>query len=186
MKYNGRIDNLNRIVVSDPSYKKEIWCRYEIDNLNEKDWIVNLDINHKIEKIKDFDVGYIEFSILIKKDNDVCNLTKEGISYLNDINLKEYQIGMDTACRALGINDKAKKIIQSHDEWQPSCSIRTGTDGYFGEVKEGKDSNNNLCFLFISGCIDDDMNYEIDYIKDYLVNQFEIKDFQKETNEFEL
>lgn len=186
MRYNGKINNLNHIVVSDPSYKKDVWCRYEIDDLKEKNWIVNLDINHKTEKVGDFDVSNIEFCMLIKKYNDVCNLTKEGISYLNNINLKEYKIGMDTACIALGINDNAKEIINSYEEWQPNCSIRTGTDGFFGEVKEGRDENNNLCFLYISGFLDDDMGYETDYLKDYLVDQFEIKDLQQEKSDIEL
>ena len=186
MRYNGKINNLNHIVVSDPSYKKDVWCRYEIDDLKEKNWIVNLDINHKTEKVEDFDTSYIEFSLLIKKADNVCNLAKDGITYLKKIKLKEYEIGMDTACIALGINDNAKEIINSHDEWQPSCSIRTGTDGFFGEVKEGKDSNNNLCFLYITGYLDDDMGYETDYLKDYLLDQFEIKDLQQEKSEIEL
>ena len=185
MRYNGKINNLNHIVVSDPSYKKGAWCRYEVDDLKEKDWIVNLDISHKTEPIGDF-VSYFGFSMLIKKDDDICNLTKEGISYLKDINLKEYQIGMDTACVALGINDKAKEIIDSQDEWQPNCSIRTGTDGFFGEVKEGRDINSNLCFIFVSGFLDDEIGYEIDDLKDYLVDQFEIKDLQKEKGDMEL
>lgn len=180
MRYNGKIKNLNHIVVSDPSYKKETWCRYEKDNLKEKDWIVNLDISHKTEKIEDFNINYMGFSMLIKKDNNVCDLTKEGISYLKGIKLQEYQISMDTACVALGINNKAKKIIDSQDEWQPNCSIKTGIDGFFGEVMEGKDSNNNLCFIFISGDLDNDMGYDIDFLKEYLVNQFEIIDLTKE------
>ena len=180
MKFKGKINNLNHIVVSDPAYKKGTWCRYEKDNLKKKDWIVNLDISHKTEKIEDIDINYIEFSILIKKDNDVCNLTQKGISYLKGIKLKAYQIAMDTACVALGINDKADQIINSQKEWQPNCSLKTGTDGFFGEVMEGKDSNNNLCFIFISGGLSDDMHYDINYIKDYLVNQFEITDLTKE------
>ena len=155
MKFKGKINNLNHIVV-------------------------NLDISHKTEKIEDIDINYIEFSILIKKDNDVCNLTQKGISYLKGIKLKAYQIAMDTACVALGINDKADQIINSQKEWQPNCSLKTGTDGFFGEVMEGKDSNNNLCFIFISGDLDNDMGYDIDFLKEYLVNQFEIIDLTKE------
>ncbi len=181
MRYKGKIKKLNHIVVSDPYYNKGVLCRYEIENLNEKDWIVNLDIIRKKEKIEEFDISYTDFFMLIKKEDNLCNLIKDGISYLNDINLKEYRIGMDTACVALGINDNAKEIINSQDEWQPSCSIRTGTDGFFGEVKEGKDKNNNLCFVYIYGSIDDDMDYELDDIKDYLVKQFEITELEIES-----
>lgn len=181
MKYKGKIKNLNHIVVSDPCYEKDAWCRYEIENLKEKDWIVNLDISHKKEKIKGFDIGYIDFFMLIKKYDNVCNLINKGISYLKDINLKDYQIGMDTACVALGINENAKEIINSQDEWQPYFSIKTGTDGIFGGVKEGKDKNNNLCFVLIYGSISDDMDYELDDIKDYLVKQFEIKELEIES-----
>ena len=185
MRYNGKIDNLNHIVISDPSYKKDVWCRYEINDLKEKDWIVDLDINHKTEKIKDFDIGYIEFNMLIKRDKNVCDFDETKLSYLNNINLKEYEIGMDTACVALGINDKAKGIIDSHNEWQPTCSLRTGGDGTFGEVIEGKDINNNLCFLFIYGVLNDYMGYEVDDLKDYLISQFEIKELKIESEKSE-
>ena len=185
MRYNGKIENLNHIVVSDPTYQKGVWCRYEIDNLKEQNWIVNLDISHKTEKIEDFNINYIEFYMLIKKDNNICTLNNEELSYPKNINITEYEIGMDTACVALGINDKAKEIIESQKEWQPNCSIRTGTDGIFGEVYEGKDKDNNLCFLLISGIVSDDMGYDIDFFKDYLVNHFDIKDFQEEMGDID-
>ena len=45
MKYSGKIKELNHIVVSDPSYDKKVFCRYEYENINGKDWLVDLDIN---------------------------------------------------------------------------------------------------------------------------------------------
>ena len=29
MNYKGKIDNIDYIVISDPMYEKNIWCRYE-------------------------------------------------------------------------------------------------------------------------------------------------------------
>lgn len=53
MKYKGKINNLNHIVVSDPCYENGVWCRYEKNNLKEKDWLVNLDILPTETKIDD-------------------------------------------------------------------------------------------------------------------------------------
>lgn len=29
MKFKGKIENINHIVISDPTYKEDVWCRYE-------------------------------------------------------------------------------------------------------------------------------------------------------------
>lgn len=188
MKYTGKIKKLNHIVVSDPSYKKDVWCRYEIDNLKEKDWLVDLEINRKYDKVGSDNISYIEFFILIKKDNDISELDDDGsVTYKDVTDVNEYTICMDTACIAMGINKKAKEIIDSVDEWQPNGSIRTGTDGTFGMVYEGKDSNKNLCFVYLYGYFDTDMmGYTEDHIKEYLMKQFEITDLEKAQENIEL
>lgn len=179
MKFKGKIDNLNHIVVSDPTYDKDVWCRYEKNNLKEKDWIVNLDIYSTETKIDDYNIKGVEFLLLIKKNEYDCNIDEDGnLSYLKDIELKDYTIGMDSACVALGLNDNAKEIVDSQEEWQPPCAIRTGTDGTFGDVSEGiKDGE--LCFLFVTGYFDEDFINQNELF-DYLVNQFQIKELSKE------
>lgn len=179
MKFKGKIKNINHIVVSDPSYKKDVWCRYEKEKLNEKDWIVDLDIWPVEDKIENYYIKGTEFSLLLKKNAEDCSLDDEGtLSYMGDIKLNDYKIAMDTACIALGINNKAKEIIDSKDEWQPYCAIKTGGDGYFGEVSEGiKDGN--LQFILIAGYFEEDAINQ-NNLFEYLKNQFEITDLVKE------
>lgn len=179
MKYSGKIKNLNHIVISDPTYEKDVWCRYEIDNLKEKNWHVDLDIYEVEEKIGDYNITGIEFCMVLQKIKGLCKVEDDKIKYLSGLETKDYEIGMDTACVALGINDKAKRIINSQAEWQPSCSIRTGTDGMFGSVTEGK-KNNDLVFLVITGYLSSDMDYDIDDLTNYLIDKFEITDLVKE------
>lgn len=179
MKYSGKIKNLNHIVISDPTYEKDVWCRYEIDNLKEKNWNVDLDIYEVEDKIDDYTINGIEFCMVLQKLKGLCKVEDDKIKYLSGLETKDYEIGMDTACVALGINDKAKRIINSQAEWQPSCSIRTGTDGMFGSVTEGK-KNNDLVFLVITGYLSSDMDYDIDDLTNYLIDKFEITDLVKE------
>jgi len=179
MKFKGKIENINHIVISDPTYKEDVWCRYEKNNLKEKDWIVNLDIYPTETKIDNYYIKGTEFLLLIQKDEKDCSLDDDGtLSYLKNIELKDYTIGMDSACIALGINEQAKEIIDLQEEWQPSCAIRTGTDGTFGEVSEGiKDGR--LCFLLITGYFEEDFINQNDLFE-YLKSQFNIKDLVKE------
>lgn len=179
MKFNGKINSLNHIVISDPSYENGIWCRYENDKIDNQDWLVNLDISSVEDKIGDYNVKGIEFVLLLKQNEKDCDINEKGsLSYSNDINIKDYEIGIDTACVAMGVNDKAKQIINSRDEWQPSCSIRTGSDGIFGEVYEGK-RNDKLSFLLITGYFEEDFINQ-KQLFDYLKEQFEIIDLIKD------
>ena len=61
MRYKGLIKDLNHIVISDPSYKDAVWCRYEKDNLNEKDWNVDLQVYSVKTKFEDYDIRGTEF-----------------------------------------------------------------------------------------------------------------------------
>lgn len=179
MKYSGKIKNLNHIVISDPTYEKGVWCRYEIDNLKEKNWHVDLDIYEVEDKYDDYTINGIEFNMVLQKVKGICRVEDDKIKYLSGLDTNDYEIGMDTACVALGINNNAKEIINSQAEWQPSCSIRTGTDGIFGSVTEGK-KNNDLVFLVVTGYLSADMDYDVDTLFDYLVDKFEITDLVKE------
>lgn len=179
MKFRGKINNINHVVISDPSYKKGVWCRYEKENLNETNWLVNLDISLVETKVGEYYLKGTEFSLLLKKNTEDCSLDDERtLSYMSDIKLNDYKIAMDTACVALGINDNAKEIIDCREEWQPSCAIRTGGDGIFGEVSEGT-QNDKLCFLLITGYFEEDFINENELFE-YLKDQFEIVDLVKE------
>ena len=182
MKYNGKIKNINHIVVSDPSYKKDVWCRYEKEGIDEKNWLVNLKIEEIEEEIDDFKVSGVEFYMLLQKEKGICEITDDNIRYLSNIKTTKTDIGMDSACIALGINEKAKEIINSQSKWQPKCAIRTGTDGMFGEVMEGK-MEEDLSFILITGYLSEDTGYDVESFFDYLITQFEIIDLVKEKND---
>lgn len=174
MKYIGKIDKINHIVVSDPMYEESVKCRYENQEINASNWLCELNL------IED---NMIRINLLLKKADENCTIVDNSISYSSDIKINKYKIGMDSACVALGINDKADEIINSHDEWQPDCALKTGEDGIFGEVQEGK-RGKELVFLLIYGYIDSDLFYDASDILDYLNEQFEISGLvpEKETD----
>lgn len=172
MRFKGLVEKINNIVISDPAYKSGVWCRYENKNIKGNNWKAELELEEKEE---------IEISLLLKKNDNDCGFDGDEITYSSDIQLEKYRIGMDTACVALGINDKAKEIIKSRGEWQPPCALKTGTDGYFGEVLEGK-RNDEVVFLMIFGYLDKEWFYSVSDIFDYLKTQFELKDLKIEKN----
>lgn len=181
MRYKGKIKELNHIIISDPSYDENVTCRYEKDNLKEKNWNVDIDIHPTIDKIEDFTIKGTEFFLLLSKDKRLSELRENGtIRYLSGLEIKETEIGMDTACVALGINEKADEIIELRDDWQPECSLNTLTDGLFGTVKEGILNDNHTVFIWLSGYLDEDTGYSIEEIVDYLQYQLNIVDLEKD------
>lgn len=179
MNYKGKIKNINHIVISDPSYEEGVWCRYERKNLNEKNWFVDLEINDVSEEYEGLTTSGTEFRMLLQPNRNNCEMVNDGIKYLKGINIDKFDIGMDTACIALGINEYAREIVNSHDEWQPECAMKTLTDGIFGEVMEGE-KNDKLSFIFITGYLDKDTGYSKEDILDYISDQFQIEDLEKE------
>lgn len=179
LRYNGKIAELNHIVISDPSYGQEVTCRFEKDGLKEKDWSIDIDISNVEDKIDDYTFRGIEFYVFLTKDRTLSELEDNGtIKYQKSIKIEETEIGMDTACVALGINEKAKEIINNREYWQPEGCINTLTDGLFGTVKEGK-LNNQSVFIWLSGYITEDAGYSIEDIVNYLKGQLNVVDLQK-------
>lgn len=179
MRFNGKIEEINHIVISDPSYGEDVTCRFERKGLNEKNWAIDIDIESVEDKFDDFVIRGIQFYVFLTKDRRLSELEEKGtIKYLNSVKIEETEIGMDTACVAIGINKNAKEIIDSRDYWQPECSLNTLTDGLFGTVKEGK-FNNHTVFIWLSGYITEDAGYSKEEIIDYLKEQLNIKDLQK-------
>lgn len=176
MRYRGKIKELEHIIISDPSYDESVTCRYEAKKLNEKNWLIDIDIKPVIEKYENFTMKGTEFFLFLCKDKRFATLKDNGtISYLKGINIKETEIGMDTACVAIGINENAQEIVKFREDWQPECSLNTLTDGIFGTVKEGK-IGNELSFIWLSGYLDEDAGYSMEDIIDYLQYQLNITD----------
>lgn len=180
MRYKGKIKDLNHILISDPSYDESVTCRYEINNLKEKNWFVDIDIKPVVEKIEDFTVKGTEFFLFLTKDRRLSELKENGtIRYMGGVKLEEIEIGMDTACVALGIDEKADEIIELREDWQPECSLNTLTDGFFGTVKEGK-LQDHIVFIWLSGYLCEDTGYSMEDIIDYLQYQLNITGLEKD------
>ena len=166
MRYRGLIKNLKHVIVSDPSYDKNVECRYENDQLDGDDWISELDITD--------DGEFIDFEILLKKNDNDCVFVEHGFRYKAD-GLIKHQIGMDTACISIGTNQQANEIIKVRDIWQPSVALRTGYDGLFGNVMEGV-TDGKTTFLSNAGSFDKEIGYDIQSVVNYLEKQLNISD----------
>lgn len=184
MFYKGQIEKINKVVISDPSYKEGVWCRYESKSFPKMEgpWNVQLAINNYTEDYGDFVAKGVEFSMMLTSSifsNDNFKLDENGkqFSYLPFVKLKETEIGLDTACVALGANEYADEIKSCVDDWQPSCGLKTLTDGTFGAVQEGT-YDGKVHMLFFNGYFDEDTGYSIEDIVNYLSTNFEIKDLE--------
>lgn len=182
MKITGKIKELNKIIVSDPSYETKVTCRYENNELNAKNWNVTVEIHDVSEKIDGLQINGIDFFILLSNPKQHCQLKEDGsFSYESSNKIKEIDIGMDSACVAFGINTLADKIKSEKDIWQPEDSLKTLTDGLFGYVKEGKEDG-NVNFIYISGYLDEDTDYSIQDVINYITTQLEVKELYQEIN----
>lgn len=169
MKYKGKIEKLDHIVLSDPSYDKDVLCRYEKDNINGRNWLVNLEIAPD---------GVDNVFVMTLRRNKNFLIRNSQMLVPTETEINKYALGMDTACMAMGINAIAKEINSCRDDWQPDCAIGTGTDGLFGEVHEGL-LGDELQFLVIDGIVYSGFCSE-DELLEYLTNNFEIKDLEKD------
>lgn len=181
MRYKGKIKELEHIIISDPSYDESVTCRYERNNLEKENWLIDMNINQTITPItKEYNAKGIEFTLLLYKSPQLCKLREDGaIYYLHGIKIKETDIGMDTACVAFGVNERADELAYCIDDWQPECSLQTLTDGIFGRVKEGR-INEDIAFIWVSGYLDEDTGYSIEDIIDYLEYQLNITELTKD------
>lgn len=176
MTYSGNINEINQIIVSDPSYEKGVWCRYENENLSARNWNFNIEISEYNERVEDLDLRGIEFTLLLSNPNIRCRLTDKGVGYPKSKIVDKFTIGMDTACVSLGINDVADKIRSEQDEWQPSTCLRTLTDGEFGTVFEGRNPNSDeVDFIVIMGYLDEDTGYSEENLVKYFEKNFAVE-----------
>lgn len=165
MRYEGNINNLNKIVVSDPHYLQDVWCRYEKNLEKSENWKVIFLIKEVDEMQKyegdEFNVKGLDFSILIKKENCLSNLLDIGkYTYHKGTTFKKTEIGIDTAQVCMGTNEKAteinnfaKKINSNKNvdtiltEYNPPFAIQTMSDGMLGTVTEGTRKRRNRIYI---------------------------------------
>ena len=179
MLYKGIIKELKKLVVSDPNYKKDVWCRYENNNLHLK----NCNVLLEVERYKGNEDGYvfegIDIRVIIFDSKINCELIEGAFTSSEEVTLKEYTIGMDSACVAIGANDIAELICSQVDEWQPCTCLRTLTDGLFGTVYEGKTPRDRTDCIYFDGFLDADTGYSVDDIVKYLEHNLLIKDLKE-------
>lgn len=182
MKLNGKLDKLHSFVASDPSYGEGVWCRYEAHPNSDKPWMAQLLIKnidemvHDDEFNDDYHIEGVDFTLYLFEAGRGFKLYDDGcFTHYESTVVKEITIGADTACIAIGANDMVDEIHDCKDDWQPYCSLRTLTDGQIGYVKEGRD-NGNLSFIYLNGFLDKDTGYTIENLKDYFIQQLDMKE----------
>ena len=174
MEFKGICESLDRIVVSDPSYGDDIYCRYERNDIHGKGWKVQGFVNDYSNNIDGYDVCGVEFIIGLSAPDEHLNLHEDGsFAHYERNSVREFTIGMDTACVGLGVNEMADEIKARRDEWQPDCCLKTLSDGLFGSVHEGS-FEGQVRFLVLSGYLDEDTGYSKDDILNYLVSSMNI------------
>lgn len=176
--YRGRIKNINHLLITDPTYSRDVWCRYEKNNMGGKDWRVDIQLCDVSEKYMGIHVKGIEFRIIIQSSDKNFLMVEDGIRGFDNVVMNRTKIGMDSACIAFGIDEYADEIIKSQDEWQSQCSLKTGTDGIFGEVLEGV-IDGNIVFIGFDGYLDENTCYSKEDILNYICKQFKIEDLKK-------
>lgn len=176
--YKGKIKNFSHILISDPCYNEDAWCRYERKDLNKKDWVVNIQLSNLSESLMGVEVRGIQFRMVLQPNKKNCLMVKDGIRTFDNVSTSTTRIGMDSACVAFGMDEYADEIIKSQDEWQPDCSLKTLTDGIFGEVIEGT-VDNQIAFICFEGFLDEDTDYSKEEVLKYICTQFKIDDLQK-------
>ena len=175
MKKEAVIKKLDGIVISDPSYNKDVWCRYE-SNIKDTNW--NMVFNSKKEKDNEYGFESIDFNLSIgnPKVLDKIEIENDSISYPASLKVKEFEIGMDTACFCCG-SMKNYKLLEE------SMSISTGTDGMMGSVYEFKfPGQDNPVAIVFQGEIDADFISEEELFKSFC-SGFDANEINKNLDE---
>lgn len=190
MIVKGKIDKLNSFVATDPSYGSDVWCRYEANPESNKPWDAQLllkkvdEMVHDEEDNFDYHVEGVDFTLFLFESDQHFQLFPDGrFTHYKSAVLKEFTIGADTACIAIGVNDMVDEIKGCKEDWQPACALRTLTDGEIGMVIEGSNKD-KLSFIYLNGFLDKDTGYSIENLKDYFVQQLNMKEvvIEKEGN----
>ena len=130
LKKEAIIEELDGIVVSDPWYGKDVWCRYESD-IQASNW--KLEFECEIEHDNEYNFDTVVFNVKLGKPEIISKIkmNDNGFSYPSTLDIKEYTIGMDTACFCIG----SKK---NYEKYGNGMAINTCTDGILGDVYEMK------------------------------------------------
>ncbi len=198
MKFKGIIKDFSQIVVSDPHYLQDVWCRFDRTFEKKEDWKVEFIIK-EVDEITEYkghelNIEGLDFSILIKREKSICKLIDIAkFQYKKGTEITDTEIGIDTAQVSMGVNEKAKEINEFSKKinkenafedifasYNPSFAIQTMSDGLLGTVREGK-IKGETDFIIIDGFFDECADVKtIEELKDYIVEQLEIEDLEIE------
>ena len=113
------------VVFSDPWYDASVWCQYR-KAFSAKDWFMKMD-----SAVED---GYVSFQMLLGRPTVSHNFkvmeAYDGsfdIRYPGIYEVNQVELGMDTACIFCG-------NLENWKAYGESAALRTGTDGYFGDL----------------------------------------------------
>lgn len=197
MRGKGNIRNFERLVISDPHYDPKVWCRYDKKLDKIEDWEAHFiirdyedEVEMRGQKLK---LSGIEYSVLMKRPNAECELLDVGsVGYKRGAKLKKYEIGVDTAQVAFGVNEKAEEINNYAKEinnssigellsdYNPKFAIQTNSDGKYGTVQEGIVGNKTQ-FIILNGYFDSYADVQsVEELKDYFKKQFNIENMEVE------
>ena len=166
-KYKGTIDKLEKLVVSDPIYEKDVWCRYENNfsipsECNFELTTTRDQYNDLFFSIKIFPKENIEFNDVILVDDNSL------VHYHKSLDTKRYDIAIDTAHISFGIN--------GIDE---DFSLGITNDCNFGCVVEYSYKNKYLG-LTIEGYFDSTVFENDDNLVSIIERQFLVQDLTEE------
>ena len=174
MNFTGIISKINHIIVSDPSYDKNVWCRYENDHFNANNWTADIQLQDVDETIEGYCITGTDIGIMLHHPSVNARMEQDRIRFPSIYKLNKYTIGMDRACVSIGVNEKASEIANEKDSSEYETALHTLTDGQFGTVYEGVDKDGNIGFIHISGYIDNDAGYTNSDIVNYITNNLQV------------
>lgn len=159
------LPELKGVLFTDPSYEQGTWCRYEAD-INPKGWVMD----YRAQDCDDDGYRFASFMLLLASPETASKIkfNEDLTSFSHPASMKAEQrtVGMDTACVYIG---PAAQF--DPEEWQPSCALRTGTDGEFGAAYELA-SAKGVEAIVLFGFIDADFG-SAESVWEYLLSSFE-------------
>jgi len=110
LEYKGKIKELNHIVVSDPSCKKDMWGRYEKENINGKEKAIE-------KEIEDNDYLLDSYGIIDEKSSKLSRSNKKVFSEIDFtfIPVTNDEISNDLVQKAIQKNQKIGLIVTPTD-----------------------------------------------------------------------
>ena len=144
MNFTGMISKIDHIIVSDPSYDKNVWCRYENDHFNANNWTADIQLQDVDETIEGYCIAGTDIGIMLHHPSVNARMEQDRIRFPSIYKLNKYTIGIDRACVSIGVNEKASEIANEKNSSEYGTALHTLTDGQFGTVYEGVDKDGNI------------------------------------------